>query len=366
MLKNTIAPAAILIAAALIWFLLQQPEPSETSARGGQPSPVNILYPQKTTISDNIETVGSTLASHAIDVTGEVDGRLREIHFVEGAEVTEGQLLALLDDRQAEAALAVAQAQLQEIRARHARARRLLESRNISDAEFEEIKAALQVAQAMAQAADIRLAQHRITAPFDGIIGLREASPGAWLKAGNRITTLDSGQPMEVLLTVPERFSQSIVPGIPIEAQSDAFPDELFKGEITSIDARVDSSSRNLRLKAVLENSNRKMRPGQFLSIRIILEPHLALVIPEEAVITTGHTQNVFIVIDNKAQRRRIETGQRHAGSIEVLHGLSEQDAVIINGQNRLRDGASVKVQDDPDPLPGRPAETGVSTGHVP
>lgn len=365
MLKNIIAPAVILCAAVIIWFLLLQAEPQQPNVRAAKPNPVNILYPQKKPVSDSIEAVGSTIAIHAIDVTGEVDGRLHEIHFTEGAEVVKGQLLALLDDRMAQAELVVAEAQLQEISARHNRARRLLESRHISDAEFEEIKAALQVAQATAEAADIHVAQHRIIAPFDGIVGLREVSPGAWLKAGSPITTLDDQQPMGVLLAVPERFLGNIRSKIPIEARSDAFPGKTFRGEITSIGARVDRDSRNLQLKAVLENSNKQLRPGQFLSIRIMLEPRLALVIPEEAVITAGNTQSVFVALDNKAQRRRIEAGQRNAGSIEVLRGLSEQDAVIINGQNRLRDGAPVQVLDDPDPLPGRPVGADAASGRA-
>ena len=324
---------------------------NEQGERPTRAANVNAVEPRSDLIRDEVETVGSIMAVHAIDVTSEEDGRIQRINFREGQRVEKGELLVQLDERQARATLEEADAELRNAQARFNRARRLRDSNNISAAELEEMEAALAVANARVQSARTRLDDLRVVAPFAGVVGLRETSAGAWLRAGDRITTLDSVDPVELVFAIPERFVAVLGNGLVLEARTDAFPDRRFTGEITSLATRVDPLSRTLRMKATLDNSDGKLRPGQFMVVNLSLRERDALLIPEEAVLTLGDQQTVFVVEDGKARERRVRLGLRRPGEVEVIEGVSAGDRVIVTGHTRLRDGAPVNLIEDPDAL---------------
>lgn len=346
------AALAMVLPAALMFGGCDNSSDGERPLRA---SNVNVVVPRAESIRDHVDTVGSTMAVQSIDVTSEEDGRISSIEFREGQRVARGDLLVQLDDRQARASLQEAQAEKRNAEARFERARRLRDNNNVSAAEFEELEAALAIAEARVRSAQTRLDHLRIDAPFDGVVGLREVSIGAWLRAGDRITTLDSVDPMELVFSIPERFVGALDSGLTLSARTDAFPGTTFSGEITSMATRVDPVSRSLRLKATLDNSERRLRPGQFMVVSLALRARDALLIPEEAIMTLGDEQFVYLVEEqdgqDRARRSTVSIGTRRPGEVEIIAGVDADSRVVITGHTRLGDGDPVRVLDDDEAL---------------
>mgnify|MGYP000011430010 CR=1 FL=1 len=349
-MKKQAGIATLVLLCGGIGAYLLSPAGREEAPAGTRPqTPVDVAEPRIDRVRDRVNAVATTAARDAIDVTSEVDGRVLRLHFNEGQRVEANQLLVELDDRQARADLRAAEAQLRDARAKFDRASRL-PSQSISRADVEELQAAMEVAEARVLSARTVLENHTIEAPFAGALGLRYISQGAFVRAGDRITTLDSISPIEVVFSVPERYLAELEAGQRVNARSDAFPDQAFDGEVTELGTRVDPVSRTLQVKAALDNEDGRLRPGQFMSVTLTFRERDALLIPEEAVLSQGSEQYVFVVVeDNEVERRNLRLGQRLVGEAEVIEGLAEGERVVITGQTRLSTGDRVTVLDDPD-----------------
>ncbi|MCC1496160.1 efflux RND transporter periplasmic adaptor subunit [Alcanivorax sp. 1008] len=315
------------------------------------PQAVNVEAPRLTTLQRRVEAVGTARALQSVSVTSEVDGRVVRVAMKEGSRVMTGELLVSLDDRTAQAELAQAEASLADARAASQRAERLQNTRAISEAEVDQLKAALQGAQAQQQAAEARLSYHQIRAPFPGVIGLGNIDPGSYLRAGDLITTLDNTEQLEVQFTVPERYLATLAPGQSLTVTSDAWPEKVFSGQLTYLDSRIDPTNRAITVKALLDNNEQLMLPGQFLQVSLAVDEHQALMIPEQAILTQGVVSFAFVVKDGQAERRQLSLGTRQQGWVEVTSGIAENDQVIITGHTRLGSGSPVTVVDDPGAL---------------
>lgn len=340
----------VLLCGGIGWYLLGQSDGPPEQRQGARETPVNVATPRLGSVEDRVNAVATTAARDEIIVTSEVDARVLRLLFSEGQQVKAGQLLVELDDRQAQAELRVAQAQLRDARTKFDRASRLQSGQSISRADVDELESAVQVAEARVQSARTILENHTIKAPFDGVIGIREISQGAFLRAGDRISTLDSISPIELVFSVPERFISQLEAGQQVQARSDAFQDQTFLGEVTELGTRVDPISRSLQIRAAIENNEGRLRPGQFMSVSLRFREREALLVPEEALLTQGNEQYVFVVVsDNEVERRTLHLGVRLPGEAEVLRGLSADDQVVITGQTRLSAGDRVELLDDPE-----------------
>jgi membrane fusion protein, multidrug efflux system len=337
------AVLAIVLVVAAMW----QFGGSSSAGRERAPQVVNVEAPRATQLQRHVEAVGSARARQAISVTSEVDGRVSRILMREGATVSAGALLVALDDRTARAELARAEANLADARAAWQRATRLQDTRAVSEAEVDRLQAALKGAEADRESAASRLAYHEIRAPFAGVVGLRHIDPGSYLRAGEVITTLDDVEQLEVQFTVPERHLAVLEVGQRVMAHSDSWPERPFAGQVTQLDSRVDPVNRAITVKALLDNRERLLRPGQFLQVSLSVGDHPALMIPEQAVLTQGATSFAFVIEDNKAQRRELRLGTRQQGWVEVQEGIEPGDQVVINGHTRLGGGAAVTIVDD-------------------
>ncbi|MDX1588219.1 MAG: efflux RND transporter periplasmic adaptor subunit [Oleiphilaceae bacterium] len=349
----TLAVLILGMAALLLWWFFPAQEESGGGAGGPQQRArnVNVAAPEILTLSNTLQAVGTTAARDGVDLASEVDGRVAELRFDEGDRVETGQVLVVLDESQARADLAVAEARLEDARTQFARAERLRPSNNISEAEFDERRSALNLARAEYQASLTRLENRRIKAPFSGTLGLREISPGSYINAGQRLTTLDTLSVMDLEFSVPERFIAELAIGQSLSARSGSFPDREFTGEVLELGTRIDPLSRTLRVRARLDNSESLLRPGQFMTVSLTLGQRQALVIPEQAVLTQGVEQYAYVVVDDNAERRTLQLGQRRPGRVEVLEGIGPDDSVVITGQDRLSSGDKVRVLEDPEAL---------------
>ena len=182
-----------------------------------------------------------------------------------------------------------------------------------------------------------------ITAPFDGILGLRRVSPGSLVTPGSAIATLDDISVIKLDFTVPERYLAVLGKGQDVVAHSETYPDREFAGKVASVDSRVDPVTRSVTVRAEIPNPERLLRPGMLLSVRLYQPPRQALVVPEIAVIQVGTEAFVYRVADDStASRAKVTLGARRRGEVEVTSGIGPGDTIVVEGAVKLRDGARV------------------------
>lgn len=344
-MRQWITGLSIVVIVALTLLGWHYWTPSSTSqGRPQRVQAVHVVTPERQRVEDRIRAVGTLSARDAVTVTSEVNGRIVALAYRAGQIVGRGDLLVQLDDRQARADLHVAEARLADARRQLRRARQLRGSNSIAQSRVDELRTAVDVAEAEHNAAAVRLDNHRIAAPFAGVVGLRELSQGAYVESGDPLTTLDAVDPMELRFSIPERYLGQLKPGLMLQAQSAAWPDRAFNGTLSELDTRIDPLSRSLRVKALIDNHERLLRPGQFMSVQLTLQAREALVVPEQAILLRGDEQYLYVVHEDTAERRSVRLGVRKPGWVEVSAGLEAGELVVVTAQDRLSSGAPVTV----------------------
>ncbi|MBE0487194.1 efflux RND transporter periplasmic adaptor subunit [Marinobacter sp.] len=333
----------VVAAGAGIYVSLEQSS-ADQGSRQSQASAVNVITPEQRVVRDDVGAVANLRALNAVELTTEVSGRVVEINLEPGTGVVQGAVLLRLDDRQARADLAVIDAQLADARRQYERAQRLRANNSISQSQVDELRTSVDVALAQRQSARVRLENHRIEAPFAGVVGLSDVSIGAYLQAGTTITTLDTNDQMELNFAVPERFIGQVRLGQKVRATSPAFPGETFQGELIELASRINELSRTLSVRALIDNSEGRLRPGQFMSASLTLSEREGLVIPEQALMLRGDQKYVFVAEDGIARRVSVQIGSRMPGMVEILDGLTAEDQVVVTGQDRLSSGDQLRL----------------------
>lgn len=301
------------------------------------------------------EALGNALANESINVRTEITALLTAIRFTEGQQVEKGAVLVELENAGQLADLAAAKAALVESTSQFNRAQELFKTKVVSASQLEQLGAKQEADAAAVNAAQSRLDQTVIRAPFAGRLGLRRVSIGTVLNTDTVITTLDDTSSIKLDFNVPEVFLSSLEPGLEVSARSAAWPDLPFTGVVSTIDTRVDPVSRTISVRAVLPNPDGRLRPGMFLTVFLIKEEMQALMVPEEAIVPERSKQYVFVVgADRIAELREIRTGRRRPGEVEVLEGLNAGEIVITEGTLKARDGQAVSVTIDQSGVGGR------------
>ena len=291
-----------------------------------------------------VGAVGSARANEAVIITSKVRGVITKIAFKEGQKVKAGEVLVEMGASELQAELEEKRAERDKARRLLDRAQRLLKSRNVAEARVEELMAELQAAEARVRADEARLADYVIRAPFSGRLGLRRVSLGALIEPGDEITTLDDVTPIKLDFQVPELALGRLSPGLPVTAVSAALPGRTFEGKVVTIGSRVDPVTRSVEVLGEIPNDDELLKPGMFLTVTLLIETRRgAVLIPEEAVVSSGTNHFVFAVEGGMAVRTEIELGQRLAGEVEVLSGLEPGVLVIVGGLQKVRNGLPVR-----------------------
>jgi membrane fusion protein, multidrug efflux system len=309
---------------------------------GGVPS-VTLAPVRAERVSQKLEAIGNARANESVDVSSKTSNIVTAVRFRDGERVQRGQLLVQLDDAATRADVAAAQAALAESESQFNRSRELLATQALSKSSYEQLEATVKANRARLQAAQSRLEDTVIRAPFSGRVGLRRVSLGTLISPGAVITTLDDTSVIKLDFSVPENFVASLREGLSVRATAPAFPGRTFNGKVASIDSRVDMNTRSVLVRALLANEDGALKPGMFLNVALANDERESLVIPEEALTPEAERQYVFVVADGKAQRREVRIGVRRPGSVEVLAGLEAGERVIVEGTQKVRDGAPVR-----------------------
>jgi membrane fusion protein (multidrug efflux system) len=295
-------------------------------------------------IADVFETVGGIEAGEAITVVSEIDAAVVSMPFREGDRVAKGALLAQLDDAELAADLARAEAQRDQAQTMADRVKSVVEQGAGAPQDWDDAKAGLEVAEANAALARARLAKTRITAPFSGVVGAREVSPGAFLRAGQRITELAQLDELKVVFAVPERYTSDLKRGREVTVSTTAYPGYELTGKIDVVDPNLDPATRSVRVIARVKNPEQRFLPGMSANVRSVLAAReSALTIPSEAVFAEGAEFLAYKVQpDSTVARAPIKLGIRLAGSVEVVEGLAAGDLVVRAGHQKLFPGAKI------------------------
>jgi membrane fusion protein, multidrug efflux system len=298
--------------------------------------------------------VGSLVARQGVYVSNEVAGQVQAIRFESGQGVKEGDVLVQLDDSvdQADLQGLIAERRLTEIQ--FERAARLVKDKLTARAEYDEAQANLQNAEAQVAAKQALIAKKRIVAPFSGLLGIREVDLGQYLAPGSRIVSLQALDPIFVDYALPERYLAALAVDQKVAVKVQAFPEQTFEGRISAISPRVETETRNVRVRGVLENPEGRLLPGMFAEVQTVLpEVRTVLTLPRTAITYNPYGDSVYVVEQQDGalvvQRRQVETGEVRAGQVEMVRGLQAGDEVVSAGQVKLRNGQHVRIDNSVD-----------------
>lgn len=337
-LKLTLIATGILAIAAC-----SQKEPVG-QARGGAPAvPVTTALVEPVQWVDTIEAVGTTRARESISLTAKITETVRKVNFQDGQHVHAGDVLVELTSGQQVAALAEAQATFKDAESLMVRNNDLVRQGTVSKQVADTARATNDSAQARVAVLRAQLADRVVTAPFSGMLGLRQVSVGALVTPGTVITTLDDIDTVKLDFSLAERFLAAVRPGLALSVTTVAYPGRNFDGAVISVDSRVDPLTRSFLVRAELPNADHALRAGMLMTVMLLQPAREVLAVPEIAVEQVGTGAFVYRVqADNKVSRVKVELGARQEGKVEVLSGLEAGARIVVDGTVKLRDGSVI------------------------
>lgn len=296
------------------------------------------------TFTDNLDAVGTALANEQVVLSAPVTERITSLNFTDGGHVGRGQVIATLAVGQERAELAAAEAQALQAKQQLDRIQALKARGFATGASLDQQVALSNSARANAQMARASIGDRVIRAPFSGWVSLRTVSPGAIVTAGTPIATVSDISRIKLDFTIPETRLSMIREGQPIRAMSAAWPDRPFTGTIATIDPVIDPATRAVKVRAILPNPGRALKPGMLLTVSVIAKERRSLALPELAVVGDGEDRYVFLVEGGKAKRVKVDTGIRQNGLVEILGGVRGGQTVVTDGVVKLTDGVPVRL----------------------
>ena len=321
------------------------------SSRGGRQAggnraiAVEVATAVAARISTDVRAIGSLQSDETVQLAPEIAGRVDKIEFEEGTRVKAGDVLISLDDALLRAEVADTEARLNLAKANNERARQLSRTGNVTDRSRDEAVTNFETATAALELAKTRLDKHLLRAPFDGIVGVRTVSVGAFVAVGTPVVNIEKIDGLKVDFKVPEIYLTSIAAGQVIDVTVDAIPGQTFTGKIYAINPQVAVNGRALQVRARIETKELILRPGLFARILIkgAVERDVVLV-PESAIIPRAGDNFVFRIEDGRAKEVRVKLGERSSAKVALTEGIGAGDMIVTAGQHKLRDGAAVDV----------------------
>jgi multidrug efflux system membrane fusion protein len=362
----------LVIVAGAGWYISQTgttPAPRQAAGRfgAGAPIPVGVASAAKGEVPVVIRALGTVAPLHTVNVKTQITGQLLKVDFKEGQMVKQGDLLALVDPRPYDVALqqAVGQQQRDEALLKNAqtdleRYRKLVAQESIARQQLDtqqslvrQYEAALVIDQAMVDAAKLNVAYTKIVAPITGRIGLRTVDPGNFVSMSDAtsICIIIQIQPISVLFTIPEDMLPSVRERLKAGAKLEvrvldrAQKNELAIGKLDTHDNLIDMTTGTVKLRAVFDNKDDTLFPNQFVNIRLLVDTVKdATVVPVAAIQRGQPGTFVYLVkADDTVEIRVVELGATDGEKVQIVKGLQPGDQVVIDGTDRLRDGAKIR-----------------------
>jgi len=354
--------AVALIAAAVVGYKTLGASGRQAAMRsqGGTAQTVSAVTAAFQAWTPEIASVGSLRAVNGADLSLEVSGIVEDINFNSGEDVTAGQVLLRLRADDDLAKLQSLQALERLAAVTFERNSKLKASQNVSQSTLDANDAELKNARAQVAQQQAILNKKTVRAPFSGHLGLRAVDKGQYVNAGAPIVTLQALDPIYADFHLPQQTLDRIRVGQSVEARIDTYPTLVFPGEISAINPKVDPANRNVQVRATIQNPERKLFPGMFATVKVSAgEPMRNIVLPQTSVIYSPYGDAVYIVdkkTDDKGEEQLtarysfVTLGETRGDLVTVLSGVKEGETVVTAGQIKLRNGASVKVDNTVQP----------------
>ena len=319
--------------------------------RGGMggPTPVSLVGAQSKVFTDAIDVIGVAKGRQSVTLTAAATQLVEKVHFSDGQYVPKGAVLIDLKSTEQSAGLAQAQARMVQAQRDYDRWKQLAGQGYASKTALDQREATYLAAKADVDAARAREADRTIRAPFSGVVGLSDITPGSLINPGVPVVTLDDVSAVRVDFAIPDRYLASIREGQPIVARVDAYPGEAINGRIQKLDTRIDEQTRAITARAEFPNPSGKLKPGMMLRIAIARGQRPVVAVPEAAVSVQGDSAFVYVLRRDGdrsvTEQRPVLTGVRQDGLVEIRDGLQSGEQIVADGLNKIQPGQPVRVQ---------------------
>jgi membrane fusion protein (multidrug efflux system) len=304
---------------------------------------VHAFKVTRTHFAEEITASGTVVADEQVDLRAQSSGRIRSIGFSEGAHVAGGALLIKLGDTELQALRRRTLHRRDLARLRERRLSALIEQKLVRQEEYDAALSECGVQDAELAMIDAQIAETEIRAPFDGIIGLRHVSEGAFVTNSSRLATLQSIRRVKVDFPVAERHAPGLRVDAPVQVTT-ASGERTF-GRIHAVDPSVDTLTRTYTVRAIVPNDEQRLHPGGAVEVRLSLgETDQALFVPADAIVSSAAGKHVFVIENELAQDRPVQSVNRAPDSVQIISGLREGEIVVTSGLQALRPGARVAI----------------------
>ncbi|MEO6314724.1 MAG: efflux RND transporter periplasmic adaptor subunit [Chitinophagaceae bacterium] len=319
-------------------------KPETPKPKENPPVVVDVIIASQQGITNSVEANGSVVANEFVELHPEVSGRLTYLNVAEGSSVSQGTVIARINDADLQAQLSKNKVQLDLAQKTEARYKKLLDVNGLNQADYDNV-----LNQVNGLNADIRYTQTLIDktvirAPFSGVLGLRQVSPGAFVTAATIIVTIQQVQKVKIDFTIPEEYSAMIKKGNLVDVEVDAANQTRKKALVIATEPQVNLATRNLKVRAILQNGT--ANPGAY--VKVFVEGggnKKAVMIPTNSIIPDDKNSQVILVKNGLASFANVKTGIRESNNVEILSGIEPGDSVVVTGVMFARPKAQLKVR---------------------
>lgn len=303
---------------------------------------VDVILASTQGVSNSIEVSGTAIANEMVQILPEISGRLTYLNVPDGANITAGTILAKINDAELQAQLNKSKVQLELATKTEERFKKLLNANGINQADYDAALNTVNNIKADIELLKAQIDKTIIKAPFSGVLGLRQTSPGAYVTPQTPIATLQQINKVKIDFTVPEMYASIIKKGLSVQVSANN--SEMRRATVIATEPEINASTRNLKVRATLESG--VINPGTFVKVMIATSGTIKnIVVPTNSIIPDATSKKVIVVKNGKGKFVPVETGLRTAGGIEVTKGLNIGDSVIVTGVLFVRPNSAVKVR---------------------
>jgi len=317
---------------------------NQVTPRRPPASTVNVFIVSPKSISELIEVPGTLLANEITEIHPEVSGRVIQLNVNEGRYVTRGTLLAKLYDGDLQAQLKKLEVQLKIAEQTEARQSQLLKIQGISQQDYDlsllnvnNIKADIEITNA-------NIGKTEIRAPYNGKLGLKNISPGAYITPQTVITTITQTDPLKLDFTIPEKYTDKIKPGQLVSFKVQG-KDKAYSAKVMATEVAVEEATRSLLIRSVVQNRNSELLPGTFANVILSFDPDPnALMVPSQAVIPQARGKKLILFNGGTANFIDVTTGVRDSAFVQITEGIKAGDTVVITGLLSIKPGSKIQT----------------------
>jgi len=353
----------IVVVGALAGVKIMQFKAMTASAANAGPPPEAVAASEVTEVlwQPTIEAVGTITAVQGVTLSAEVPGTIKRIAFDSGELVKAGEILVELDAQTEKAQLLAAEATAELARTNLSRDTALEKSGSIAANQVKTSSATAKQAEAELVRLQSIISKKTIRAPFSGRTAMRQINLGQLLGNGDAIVSLQSPDPVYVDFSLPQQRLSSLNVGLEVRVVTDSFPDETYTGKLTAIQPELDAVTRNVKLRAELQNPKHELRPGMFVRAQVVLpQSEKVVAVPSTAIMYAPFGDSVYVVVpapakDGKpadpkaliAEQKFVRLGQTRGDFVAITKGIKPGDKVVVTGAFKLRNNAPVVVNND-------------------